>query len=178
MNKDFSIRSYNDDDYKFFDDAQFEMYKFEMWRDKEGTEEEIRKAYQEFIISDPLDHTGENHQVYIVENKAGTPIGLIWIALRDPFWKYDKPICWVYNLFINPEYRKMGIASSLLKRTESWAKERGSMTIGLHVADFNHNAIKLYSKMGYQLVHTHNWSCFYDKSISNQLKAKNGINKV
>ena len=166
MNKEYSIREYNEGDYQFFDDTQFEMYKFEIWINKKGSEEEIRKEYQEFILNDPLDHTEENHQVYIAENKTGTRIGLIWIALREPFWKYDKPICWIYNLYVNPQSRKMGIGSSLLETTERWAKARELTLIGLHVADFNHDAIQLYTKMGYQLVHTHNWSCFYEKVIS------------
>lgn len=51
-----------------------------------------------------------------------------------------------------------GVAASLA-RLEGWR------SIGLHVIDFNEPARRLYESAGYELVATHNDSCFYEKRV-------------
>jgi len=163
--EDIELREYQSSDGEFFDDAQYENYKFEMWHNKQGTEEEMWKAYREYLIQAPLDHTGQNHKVYLASSSAEKQIGLIWIAKRDPFWKYTDPLCWIYNLYVRSEYRKLGIGKKLMMQAEKWAHDQCLHKIALHVADFNYPAIKFYQKLGYQMTDTHNWSCFYEKNI-------------
>ncbi|MCW4050248.1 MAG: GNAT family N-acetyltransferase [Candidatus Bathyarchaeota archaeon] len=83
------------------------------------------------------------------------------MAEHVPFAAFKHMHAWIYNLHIVPYYRRHGFGSKLLETAESWARDQGFDTVGLHVADFNTAARNLYESKGYQLVDTHNWSCFY-----------------
>ena len=93
-------------------------------------------------------------------------MGLIWLAKKEPFYVFPEPLGWNYNLHVIPEYRRKGIASSLVDEAEKCTKSKGLSSIGLHVVDFNTAARQLYESKGYCLVATHNESNFYKKIIS------------
>ncbi|MDA0348915.1 MAG: GNAT family N-acetyltransferase [Verrucomicrobia bacterium] len=49
------------------------------------------------------------------------PVGFIWLN-RYQLPEHEKPEIWINGLFIPPEHRRKGIASSLMKRAEQLAK--------------------------------------------------------
>lgn len=155
----------NEKDIRFFERLNFESYKLEFLRDREITEEEARREFEEFEKSDPLNPWGADHQVLFAVEEEGTLMGLIWLAKREPFYVFEERLVWIYNLHVVPEYRRKGVARRLLGEAEKWARLEGLKSIGLHVIDFNEPARCLYESMGYELVATHNNSCFYEKKI-------------
>ena len=58
-----------------------------------------------------------------------------------------KSVC-LDNIYILPEYRRMGIAARLFSEVESWSRERGAVRLELHTWDFNKDAIAMYTAMG------------------------------
>ena len=55
----------------------------------------------------------------------------------------------VDDLWVNPSYRKMGIAEKLMQKVESLAKEQGYYGLRLYVDTANDAGISLYEKCGY-----------------------------
>lgn len=155
----------NEKDIRFFERLNFESYKLEFLRDREITEEEARREFEEFEKSDPLNPWEADHQVLFAVEEEGTLMGLIWLAKREPFYVFEERLVWIYNLHVVPEYRRKGVARRLLDEAEKWARLEGLKSIGLHVIDFNEPARRLYESLGYELVATHNNSCFYEKKI-------------
>ena len=85
----FKIRTREtEEDVLFFDRLNFESYKLEFLRDKEITEEEARIEFEEFEKADPLDPLSSDHQIFFVEDDEGNLAGLIWVAIREPFYVF------------------------------------------------------------------------------------------
>jgi len=155
----------NEKDIRFFERLNFESWKLEFLRGREITEEEARREFEEFEKSDPLDPWGVDHHVLFAVEEEGTLMGLIWLARREPFYVFKERLAWIYNLHIVPENRCKGVARHLLVDAEKWATLEGLKSIGLHVVGFNEPARRLYESLGYELVATHNNSCFYEYKI-------------
>ena len=58
-----------------------------------------------------------------------------------------KSVC-LDNIYVLPEYRRMGIAAKLFDEVEAWSRERGAVRLELHTWDFNKGAIAMYTAMG------------------------------
>lgn len=56
---------------------------------------------------------------------------------------------YITNVAVFPEHRKKGVATALLLKLFSFAKENNLSFISLEVRESNHNAISLYEKMGF-----------------------------
>lgn len=57
--------------------------------------------------------------------------------------------CYITNLAVFPEYRRLGIAQALLAAAQNGAIERGCRFITLEVRPSNRPAVALYSKNGF-----------------------------
>ncbi len=58
----------------------------------------------------------------------------------------------IHTLTIKESHRRLGIASSLLEKLESWATQRGAEALMLEMREGNQAAMSLYQKAGYQLI--------------------------
>lgn len=58
-----------------------------------------------------------------------------------------KTVC-LDNIYVQPEYRRRGIAARLFAEIEAWAREQGAVRLDLHTWEFNQGAIALYREMG------------------------------
>jgi len=66
---------------------------------------------------------------------------------------------------VKPEYRRRGLSKRFIKKTEEFTEDEGLNKIALHVVEWNKAARKLYESSGYELIHSHNESRFYEKTI-------------
>lgn len=55
----------------------------------------------------------------------------------------------VDDLWVNPDYRKMGVAKNLMDKIENIAIEKGYYGLRLYVAADNNAGVSLYKKCGY-----------------------------
>ncbi|TFG12649.1 GNAT family N-acetyltransferase [Candidatus Thorarchaeota archaeon] len=152
-------------DVDFFKAAELEAFKGTLNRSEDLTERQILEKFRKMDEEDPIDLSNPSHEVLIVDSRARPQIALIWLCSREPFWRFKSRLTWIYNLYVVPELRRHGIARMLLQEAEKWTRKEGLVTIALHVIEWNAPARHLYEAMGYELVHTHNESCFYEKKI-------------
>src|SRR4051812_26472930 len=61
-----------------------------------------------------------------------------------------KPIWILYDLFVAPSARKLGVGRALMDRATQLAKETGADNLILETAVDNHTAQRLYEKLGYK----------------------------
>ncbi len=162
---DLEIREWDpEEDMEFFEHCEYEAYKGTVENVDELTEYEIRKKYEDFLEDDELDVTEPEHSVFIAEDD-GKKVGLLWVCHRQPFWRFDEPLTWIYNLYVVPEYRRQGLGKTFIDKAEGFTEKEGLKKIALHVIEWNTAARKLYESSGYELIHSHNESRFYEKTI-------------
>ena len=58
----------------------------------------------------------------------------------------------ILNLGVDEAYSKQGIGTALLKFTEQYVREQGGEALDLNVFAFNKDAIKLYERLGYEII--------------------------
>ena len=90
------------------------------------------------LVSDPTRET------YWIEH-AGAWAGFLLLYLQGPFRGYIQTICLV------PDVRGQGLGTAVLR----WAEERifrESPNVFLCVSDFNTGALRLYRRLGYELI--------------------------
>jgi ribosomal protein S18 acetylase RimI-like enzyme len=96
-------------------------------------------------------------QILICKQGDGLPLGYIWIAERgfcDP-WDFREAPAWIYDLWVDPAYRKRGLGKALLLAACQWARDAGFHRMGLHVFGGNRVAIHLYQATGFYTAHTY-----------------------
>lgn len=80
-----------------------------------------------------------------MRSEGREPVGQLWIQAR----KTPKPIAFIYNIEIFPEFRRRGYAEQAMKRLEEEARRLVLEGIRLHVFGHNTAARPLYQKLGY-----------------------------
>lgn len=85
--------------------------------------------------------------------KGNQIVGTVELNVRfSDSWAYvQKTFPYLSNLAVNPQYRRYGVASSLLMRCEQLSQEWGFQDIYLHVLEKNYPARQLYFKQGYRV---------------------------
>jgi GNAT superfamily N-acetyltransferase len=68
------------------------------------------------------------------------------------FKKFDYKTAEIKRMFVKPECRKLGIASSIIGELETWIKEDGFPNIVLETATRQHEAIAFYKKHNYEII--------------------------
>ena len=88
-----------------------------------------------------------NHFFYLIilAVKTGkSNLGYLWIELGE-----DQRSCFIYDIYLHPEFRHQGWGRKTLELLETKMKQRGVNKIGLHVFSSNNTAKDLYTKLGY-----------------------------
>ena len=68
------------------------------------------------------------------------------------FKEYEPTVAEIKRMFVLPERRGKGIASTVLNALEIWAKENGFQHAILETSNQLTNAISLYQKSGYEVI--------------------------
>lgn len=90
-----------------------------------------------------------NHTLYMIVNStepSKSNIGYLWISVEE-----DRKSCFIYDIYLHPEFRNHGWGRSTLELLETVMKQRGIKRIGLHVFSNNKIAQELYQKLDYQV---------------------------
>ena len=95
-------------------------------------------------------HT-EDQYLYVIEDEAdGTPVGVLWFARQD---RGTGPHAFVYDVEIDPAFRRRGYGSQAFRLLENKVRELGLSAISLHVFGHNHAARAMYTQLGYDEKH-------------------------
>jgi putative acetyltransferase len=68
------------------------------------------------------------------------------------FRKYEANVAEVKRMYVKPEYRSAGIASTVLKELEKWAAELEYSSCILETGTLQPEAVRLYTKNGYEVI--------------------------
>ena len=114
-------------------------------RPESALRQEHRRELLQFIESKP--RTG----IWIAETMQGQYMGLIWASVSEnrELWDFQPAPAWVYDIRVEPAFRRQGLGARLLQHAEAWACREGFARIGLHVFAHNRGAIRLYRSAGY-----------------------------
>ena len=82
-----------------------------------------------------------------IAEQNGLPVGFALYVFNYSTWK-GQPGVYLEDLFVQPEYRGLGLGKALLKRVAAFALERGCQRLQWEVLDWNTPAIDFYSAMG------------------------------
>lgn len=101
---------------------------------------------------------GWDQQVYDTHNRID-PIPTAMVVYRDDqpaacgcFRPIDGHSVEIKRMYVNPSYRRQGLAYSLLSALEEWAGELGYKRACLETGKRQPEAIRLYSKAGYRVI--------------------------
>ncbi len=95
----------------------------------------------------------EDHSMLLAEID-GQPAGMcivLWKELKDDplFPLLPRKTGHIDDLYVSPQFRRMGVATLLYREAERLGKERGVSHMTLMVWSFNEKAIGLYQKLGF-----------------------------
>jgi [ribosomal protein S18]-alanine N-acetyltransferase len=88
---------------------------------------------------------GDEAKERYVVSEAGKRVGLLILDMHGPFPGYLQSIC------VAPEERSRGIGTRMIE----WAEQRifrDSPNVFMCVSSFNHDAQRLYTRLGYQTI--------------------------
>ena len=104
------------------------------------------------------DRYGEVQVLYDKFNQV-SELGTVVIAYVNDipsgcgcFKKFDYKTAEIKRMFVKPEQRGMGLASSILGELEVWAKEEGFTEVVLETGNKQQEAISMYKKRGYEII--------------------------
>ena len=115
--------------------------------------QKLTQLFDEYLVEidgDEKDFFAQYNQIYIdnvivcYEDEIAVGCGA--------FKEYEPTVAEIKRMFVLPEKRGKGIASTVLKALEIWAKENDFQQAILETSNQLTNAISLYQKSGYEVI--------------------------
>jgi GNAT superfamily N-acetyltransferase len=92
--------------------------------------------------------TDEGTEFLLAAVGEGDPVGVCQLRYRYGFW-YDAPDCWLEDLFVLQDARRLGVGRALGEAAVERARERGCRRIQLDINESNPEALALYRSLGF-----------------------------
>ena len=102
------------------------------------------EEHQKLLPQGPA--TPDHHLWSIVRTGDREPVGVLWMQEM----KTPTPRAFIYNIEIDPRFRRRGYARQAMTKLEDEARRLGLESIGLHVFGHNTAARPLYEQLGYE----------------------------
>lgn len=129
------------------------------------------KTLVKFLDANLAEHNGDDDAFFAQFNKIdmikncivayidGTP------AACGAFKELTDDTVEIKRMFTNPEFRKRGLGSSIVKELENWAKDLGYKRAVLETSKDLINAISVYEKSGFQRIPNYGQYIGVDSSV-------------
>jgi GNAT superfamily N-acetyltransferase len=82
--------------------------------------------------------------------------------------EYSEDVMEIKRMFVQPNYRRKGFAKMVVDNLETWAKELGYNNCILETGKNQPEAIKLYQKIGYQIIENYGQYSGVENSVCMQ----------
>ena len=107
-------------------------------------------------VCGPAENNIKQDDVFVAYAKAEKPVGYVFGYRQFNKGKiYNTNILVLEALFVEKEFRKMGIGKMLINAFENWTKEKyGDYVIEITYINANKDAEKFYQNLGYTTVKT------------------------
>jgi ribosomal protein S18 acetylase RimI-like enzyme len=86
------------------------------------------------------------HEIRSLVDDDGHEVGYVWFTLED---RPPGRVVFIYDIAVDPEYRRKGHARAALAEVEAYARANGCIGVMLHVFGSNMGARALYLRAGY-----------------------------
>ncbi|HCR75475.1 MAG TPA: GNAT family N-acetyltransferase [Chryseobacterium sp.] len=114
---------------------------------------------------------GEDHSFYDQFNKIDAIKNCIVIYVDEipaacgAFKKFDEETVEIKRMYTNPDFRKKGLATTIVKDLEIWAKELNYTKAVLESSLEQNEALSVYEKSGYTRIPNYGQYIGIDKSV-------------
>jgi ribosomal protein S18 acetylase RimI-like enzyme len=109
---------------------------------EEPTDGEIRASAERILVDDRAQ--------FLLATGDSEPLGVCQLRYRWSVWTTADD-CWLEDLFVVPEGRRLGLGRALVNAALVAARERGCVRIELDVDEDNEAALALYRSCGFRL---------------------------
>jgi ribosomal protein S18 acetylase RimI-like enzyme len=111
--------------------------------DPEIAREHSQKTYAELLPDGPQ---SKDQYIFTVKDDDET-VGMLWFAERS---QGNTRAAFVYDVRIDENHQRKGYGSQAFAIMEDKVRELGINSIRLHVFGYNHGAIAMYQKLGFE----------------------------
>jgi len=114
---------------------------------------------------------GEDHAFYDQFNKIDAIRNCIVIYIDEipaacgAFKKFEEDTVEIKRMYTNPDLRKRGLATTIVKELENWVKELDYKKAVLESSLEQNEALSVYEKCGYQRIPNYGQYIGIDKSV-------------
>lgn len=122
-----------------------------MWRDM-GRRDEIALELMEQAAREYFPSAVRNgsYRGFLAMNESGRVIGgggIVISAWPGSLGHSEPKRAMILNVYVEPKYRRRGIARDLMKTMIAWCKDNGFLKVGLHASD---EGRPLYESLGFK----------------------------
>ncbi len=125
----------------------------------------------QLLDADLAIRNGEDHAFYDQFNKIDAIKNCIVIYVDEipaacgAFKKFDEKTVEIKRMYTNPDFRKKGLATTIVKELEIWAKELNYTKAVLESSLEQNEALSVYEKSGYTRIPNYGQYIGIDKSV-------------
>lgn len=125
----------------------------------------------QLLDADLAIRNGEDHSFYDQFNKIDAIKNCIVIYVDEipaacgAFKKFDEETVEIKRMYTNPDFRKKGLATTIVKELEFWAKELNYTKAVLESSLEQNEALSVYEKSGYTRIPNYGQYIGIDKSV-------------
>ncbi|WP_428067440.1 GNAT family N-acetyltransferase [Chryseobacterium gambrini] len=125
----------------------------------------------QLLDADLAIRNGEDHAFYDQFNKIDAIKNCIVIYVDEipaacgAFKKFDEETVEIKRMYTNPDFRKKGLATAIVKELEFWAKELNYTKALLESSLEQNEALSVYEKSGYTRIPNYGQYIGIDKSV-------------
>lgn len=87
-------------------------------------------------------------ETFVLKMEDGRYAGSLWLGVSADQFTCEET-GYILGIFVEPELRRKGIGSALLRYAESWCREKGLLSLTLNVGWHNDSARSFYEAHGY-----------------------------
>jgi GNAT superfamily N-acetyltransferase len=90
--------------------------------------------------------SGMDWSLPLVAEIDGKPVGLAWVRIEPS----TSDVANLYQMWVSPDYRGLGLGRMLLEAAITWATEKGAHSLELGVTLRDSPAMRLYTRVGFE----------------------------
>ncbi|HZQ17801.1 MAG TPA: GNAT family N-acetyltransferase [Terriglobales bacterium] len=123
------------------------MMWWDMGRRDETALELMEQAAREYFPSTVRDGSYRAFLAFTENSEVVGGGGIVISAWPGSLGQREPKRAMILNVYVEPEYRRRGIARDLMKTMIAWCKENGFLKVGLHASD---EGRPLYESLGFK----------------------------
>ena len=94
--------------------------------------------------------TSGNYRGWLVSDEGGAVVaggGVIVVPMLSRPQNPDPQLVYILNIYVDPPYRRRGLARAIMERMIAWCGEQGFKSVALHASDQGRT---LYEQLGFK----------------------------